>query len=241
MRDNIKVDVPDLLARYERGQSLCGIAKVAGLTRWSTRKLLVEQGAQIRPKGRQAASASGCSVEICDRSAQFRGLCSGHYARLLRSGDLRAAIPLRRFNLICSVRGCKRHASARGWCDRHYARWRRHGDPLAGGRGWTLPNGRRPNGSGAIDPSGYKMIYLPDHPNARRTGYILEHRLVMSRYLGRPLRKGEMVHHKNGKRQDNRLINLELCLRRQPPSQRVADLVEWAAELLAEYAPERLS
>lgn len=40
---------------------------------------------------------------------------------------------------------------------------------------------------------------------------VLEHRHVMEQTLGRKLRPGETVHHKNTKRADNRPGNLELC------------------------------
>jgi hypothetical protein len=64
------------------------------------------------------------------------------------------------------------------------------------------------------DKYGYIQIWMPQHPNAKLAGYVHEHRLRMSEYLGRPLTEQESVHHKNGIKDDNRIENLELMTKR---------------------------
>jgi len=56
----------------------------------------------------------------------------------------------------------------------------------------------------------------------KRAGYILiwngrkwqfEQRFIFEKHLGRKLMKGEIIHHRNGNKADNRLGNLQLLIR----------------------------
>ncbi len=67
--------------------------------------------------------------------------------------------------------------------------------------------------------------------------YVFEHVLVMEAKIGRKLRAGENVHHKNGVRHDNRPANLELWVRPQPVGVRASDLLQWARYIIKTYAP----
>ena len=74
---------------------------------------------------------------------------------------------------------------------------------------------RNPNWKGGrvLASNGYVLVRRPDHPLADVRGYVYEHRLVAEEKLGRSLRKGEQVHHRNGVKHDNRPENLEVMSR----------------------------
>ncbi len=65
---------------------------------------------------------------------------------------------------------------------------------------------------------GYIVVYNPDHPNANHHGYVLEHRIVMEKKIGRYLESNELVHHINGDKHDNRPENLMIVSRKYHPS-----------------------
>lgn len=61
-----------------------------------------------------------------------------------------------------------------------------------------------------INAQGYVLIRTLDHPNRDGHDYIRQHILVMEKKIGRYLKKGEVVHHINNNKSDNRITNLML-------------------------------
>ena len=66
-------------------------------------------------------------------------------------------------------------------------------------------------GGRRLDVDGYVLIKKKSHPSSNGQGYIAEHRLIAEKVLDRHLKNGEVVHHINGNKQDNKNCNLLIC------------------------------
>lgn len=163
-----------------------------------------------------------CKMSECGKQVSARGFCVRHYAQLQR-GFLNEAgeqlkplarIPLKFQPTECKVDGCSGQVKTLGWCNKHYLRFR-NGNMNADG----TSTGRERywhNKGYRTYMRGYRKIMAPEnHPYSDKDGYVLEHRLVMEAHIGRYLQPGEVVHHINGKRDDNRIENLQLRVSRK--------------------------
>lgn len=61
-----------------------------------------------------------------------------------------------------------------------------------------------------INKGGYLYALVPNHPNATKNGYVLAHRVIVENHLGRLLTSNEIVHHIDGNKHHNDIINLKV-------------------------------
>lgn len=174
---------------------------------------------------RKVARGQKCSAESCNLPSINLGLCAMHYRQLQRTRYGR-----------CEVNGCEKLQQDSGLCPMHKRRMRKFGSvgPPGPSR-WRNGKWSTPQRESFARDDGYRMIYVPESPASNSRGYVLEHRHLMAKHLGRELFEGENVHHINGVRIDNRLENLELWVSSQPSGQRPSDLVDWAKAILSRY------
>lgn len=174
-----------------------------------------------------------CKLEKCNTKHRARGYCNKHYKRRMRYGSPHITHMLWNYGRTCIIDGCEQKATHKHMCTMHYRRLERRGTTGSPEREKAEYIG------GPLDSYGYVVLAgHHSHPNSDKTGRIKEHTLVMAEKLGRPLRKKETVHHRNGIRHDNRPENLELWASRHPPGQRVTDLVAFARKILDDHDPQ---
>lgn len=107
------------------------------------------------------------------------------------------------------------------WRENGYNLAKSEGAKLARVRNGKANKGRRKRsdydfgGHEKTRDDGYIKVYCPDHPYASSDGYVMKHRLVMEKHIGRFILPEEAVHHINRVRNDNRIENLALMTKRE--------------------------
>jgi len=172
-----------------------------GLSRVTAHRVAARRGVR-RPVGRPRVGLSSEQVE------QILALADSDLSQ--REIGERFGVPQSRVSTVMRFHGVYRSKG--------------RSRPGAGNHSWR--------GGRHTAPGGYVWVWVAhDDPLASMrasNGYVLEHRLVMARSLGRPLLPTENVHHVNGVRDDNRLENLELWVRPQPSGVRAGEAAHCA-------------
>ena len=159
--------------------------------------LLLEKYGRHESAMREAIRRAGYSLK--DRGGQRRPILADEAKKIIElreSGHTHAAIATK---LGRNQTAVSRHLKTAGVDSGARHTGEKHGS-WKGGKSTT---------------GGYVLqVMSADHPFAPAmrlcNGYVLQHRLVMAKHLGRALTKYESVHHINGDRKDNRIENLQL-------------------------------
>lgn len=172
----------DMAKRYESGESLASIAKDYDCHPGNIRFLLLGQDVELRKTGRP--SIPEWRLEWIRKQRES----GATYVEIADKLDLQPqhirALCRKRIGLPPAKRdsGAQHHAWKGGRITNHH--------------------------------SGYVYVFVePDDPlycMATANGYAPEHRIVIARTLGRPLRKDETVHHLDGDKANNAIGNLQL-------------------------------
>lgn len=170
-----------IVQRYQDGLSLEQVVKELSVTQGTAYRVLKRNGVTLRTPN---------MLRTTDNVETIRQMCES-------GAGLRDIMKV----LGTSTKTIKRVMQENGIELKHQL-----GDKGEKSVGWK--------GGRNISPQGYVLVWVdPKDPMAVMAdvnNYVREHRLVMAREIGRPLKSHETVHHINGDRQDNRIENLQL-------------------------------
>lgn len=172
----------ELAAAYQDGASLADLVQKFEVSKTTIRNVLAKHGVETNPPGRPEFWTPEVLQYLRDSTAA--GISQSEMAKHL--GLSQTAVS-RRMQHIGLLPAAKRN---RG---KDHGSWK-------GGR--------------SITEYGYVLV-LPEKEDLRYatvnvSGYVLEHRLMVGKALGRKLLRSETVHHINGDKTDNRLENLQV-------------------------------
>jgi endogenous inhibitor of DNA gyrase (YacG/DUF329 family) len=170
-------------------------------------------GRKARPKNGVTVPCDNCGVDVYRPPYLLEKypntFCSSKCSAEYQSKKAREDESNRATCLWCEIEfyrpaGRSKYNGGNHYCCKEHAALGRSGENHPNWKG-----GRSKRSDGYIDVS---SSLVPDHLKemARVEGKIFEHRLVMAMHLERVLEDHEVVHHKNGVRDDNRIENLEL-------------------------------
>jgi uncharacterized protein (DUF1330 family) len=117
----------------------------------------------------------------------------------------------------CSIESCNRPVHARGLCGAHYQRNRLSSkgiDPQrpVGARSGKYSATWKGGTFRTVDGRVLIMDVTHPHPDYLKK-YVFRYRSVMEKHIGRYLERSEIIHHKNGIVDDDRIENLEITNR----------------------------
>lgn len=141
-----------------------------------------------------------CTVDGCEKPLLARGYCTMHLQRVRKYGDpARGRLPAK----TCIVDGCESKNDTRGMCGKHYQRFVRYGNVhhVTSEQDRRILSRRSQPKLGQLKPHVYPK-YLGRHL----------HRQIAEQKIGRPLQRGEIVHHIDGDPHNNKPENLEVLM-----------------------------